>query len=383
MVALVRGGRSQRSVAREYGVTLDTVQRCLVRAGDRPLDEVDWSDQRSAGHRSPRRIVKTVEARVLALRRRLKDRSDLGEYGAAAIHREMRARGPRSVPSLRTIGRILERCGALDGRRRLRRQAPPRGWFLLDVAAGKAELDSFDMIEDLALRGGRPVNVLTGISLHGGLCLAGPAAQITAKSTVESLIEHWRAFGLPRYAKFDNDTVFQGNRRPDSFGRVLRLCLSLKVTPVFAPPLSRGFQADIEAFNGRWQDAVWRRFQFPNLAAVVDQSISFVQAHRERHAVRIEDAPARRPFPARWKLNLQTPLRGCVIFLRVTSLSGKATLLERTFSVDPNWCGRLVRAEVDLTANEIRFYALRRKHPNEHLLLAAHPYTPPTRRFSE
>jgi hypothetical protein len=370
-------------VAREFGVSLDTVQRSLARAGNRPLDQVDWTDQRSAGHGSPRRTSKTIEARVLAIRRRLKDRSDLGEYGAAAIRRELLARIQRPVPSLRTIGRILERCGALDGRRRLRTKAPPRGWFLLDVAAKKAELDSFDMIEDLALRGGRPVNVLTGISLHGGLSMACPAEQITAKSTVESLIEHWRTFGLPRYAKFDNDTVFQGNRKPDSFGRVLRLCLSLKVTPVFAPPLSRGFQADIEAFNGRWQEAVWRRFQFRNLAAVVDQSESFIQSHRERYAVRIEDAPTRRPFPARWKLNLQAPLKGCVIFIRVTSLSGKATVLERTYPVDPNWCGRLVRAEVDLTEKEIRFYALRRKHPDQHLHLATHPYTPPTRRFSE
>ena len=370
-------------MARQFGVSLDTVQRSLARAGNRPLDQVDWTDQRSAGHGSPRRTSKTIEARVLSIRRRLKGRSDLGEYGAAAIRRELLARAQRPVPSLRTIGRILERCGALDGRRRFRTKAPPRGWFLLDVAAKKVELDSFDMIEDLALRGGRPVNVLTGISLHGGLSMACPAEQITAKSTVESLIEHWRTFGLPRYAKFDNDTVFQGNRKPDSFGRVVRLCLSLKVTPVFAPPLSRGFQADIEAFNGRWQEAVWRRFQFRNLAAVVDQSESFIQSHRERYAVRIEDAPTRRPFPARWKLNLQAPLKGCVIFIRVTSLSGKATLLERTYPVDPNWCGRLVRADVDLTAKEIRFYGLRRKHPDQHLHLATHPYMPPTRRFSE
>ncbi len=121
----------------------------------------------------------------------------------------------------------------------MRHKAPPRGWFLSDVREQRAELDSFDMIEDLALRGGRPVNVLTGISLHGALGAAWPDAEITAKSTVESLIEHWQAFGLPAYAKFDNDTIFLGNRRPNSFGRVIRLCLMLKVTPIFAPPLSQ------------------------------------------------------------------------------------------------------------------------------------------------
>jgi hypothetical protein len=383
MVAEVRSGRSLRSAAKMFRVTLDTVQRWVARAADRPLDEVDWTDRPSGGPTSPRRTKRSVEERVLTVRRVLKTSSALGEYGAAAIRREMLARNLRKVPSLRTIGRILERRGALDGRRRMRRQAPPRGWFLSDVRTGRAELDSFDMIEDLALRGGHLVNVLTGISLQGALCAAWPAAQITAKSTVASLVEHWRLFGLPGYAKFDNDTIFQGNRCPNSFGRVIRLCLSLGVTPVFAPPLSRGFQADIEAFNRRWQESVWSRFTFRNRIEVLTQSQRFVEAHRNRHAVRIEDAPTRRNFPDRWRLNLQSPLQGMVIFIRVTSLSGRATLLEQTFDVSPTWCGRLVRAEVDLTAKQIRFYALRRKDPDNHELLSTQAYIPPTRRFSE
>ena len=54
---------------------------------------------------------------------------------------------------------------------------------------------------------------------------------------MEALIEHWRQHGLPDYAQFDNDTVFQGAHQwPDTFGRVTRLCLQLGVTPVFTPP---------------------------------------------------------------------------------------------------------------------------------------------------
>jgi hypothetical protein len=201
MVAEVRRGRSMRSVAKTFRVSLHTVQRWVTRAADGPLDEVDWVDRPSGDRTSSRRTKRSVERRVLTIRRVLKMKSDLGEYGAAAIRREMLARNQRGVPSLRTIGRILERGGALDGRRRMRHKAPPRGWFLSGVRAQRDELDSFDMIEDLALRGGRPVNVLTGISLHGALGAAWPGAEITAKSTVESLIEHWRAFGLPAYAK--------------------------------------------------------------------------------------------------------------------------------------------------------------------------------------
>src|SRR4029077_10911477 len=87
-----------------------------------------------------------------------------------------------------------------------------------------------------------------------GLCASWVRSSWTAKVTADTLIAHWRTYGLPQYAQFDNDTIFCGARQfPDSFGRVIRLCLQLDVIPVFAPPHETGFQAVIESFNGRWQ----------------------------------------------------------------------------------------------------------------------------------
>ena len=161
------------------------------------------------------------------------------------------------------------------------------------------------------------------------------------------------------------------------------MCLSLQVIPVFAPPLCRGFQADIEAFNRRWQDAVWSRFTFRNRDAVVAQSNRFVAAHRRRYAVRIEDAPTRQPFPKNWRLNLQQPAKQTVIFIRETNAKGQAVVLGHTFDVSPAWVHRLVRADVELTKGQVRFYALRRSDPHNHLHLATHKYNTPTKRFSE
>lgn len=384
MVSMVRNGLSPRAVARELRVALSTVQRWVARAKDDVLDRVDWSDRPVGCRVSAKRTKPRIESRVLKARRQLKTKSDLGEYGAAAIQRELKRQGEREAPAIRTIGRILARNGALDGRRRMRYKSPPPGWYLSDLADKRVELDSFDAIEDLVMRGGRDVNVLTGVSLYGGLCAAWPTERMTAKYTVDCLLSHWRTFGLPAYAKFDNGTIFQGAHQwPDSFGRVTRLCLSLQVTPVFAPPLSRGFQADIEAFNRRWQDAVWARFKFRDRVSLLDRSDRFVAAHRDRHAVRIEDAPSRRPFPRNWRLNLQGRLQGTVIFLRVTNAKGEATLLGRDVKASEIWCNRLVRVEVDLTKEQIRIFALRRKEPGKHVLLSTHTYKPPQTRFRE
>jgi hypothetical protein len=391
MVEAVLAGESMRAVANRFGVSLSHVQRWVTRARDSETTEVDWTDRAPGARRSLRRTSASMEQRILRLRRDLRERSDLGEYGAAAIRRALetqRASSPKlqklPVPSLRTIGRILERHGALDGRRRMRRTAPPRGWYLSDLATGEVELDSFDIVEDLVIRGGVDVNVLTGISLHGGLAAAWPRSQITAKNTVDSLVEHWREFGLPGYAKFDNDTVFQGAHQwPDSFGRVTRLCLGLGVTPVFAPPRETGFQADIESFNGRWQAKVWRRFEFADLKEVAAQSDRFLAALRDRVSARIGEAPSRIPFPERWRIDLQTPLRGQVIFLRRTDARGSVKVLGHSWTTSEVWCNRLVRVEVDLTRGELRTFALRRRSPNEQPQLSRHDYQPPRRRFQE
>ena len=198
MVAAVRDGEPMRSVARRHGVGLATVQLWVARAGGRPLGDVDWRDRPSAPGRT-RRTGPDTERLVLELRGSLRDASALGEHGAAAIRRELEALGgPGPLPSVRTIGRILERGGALDGRRRVRRLAPPAGWYLDDLRERRAELDSFDFIDGLWFRGGVPLDVLTGISLHGALPLAVPASGLRSGEAVAALEAHWRRAGRPR-----------------------------------------------------------------------------------------------------------------------------------------------------------------------------------------
>src|SRR5437667_2880488 len=106
MVAQVRAGVSMRAVARLHQVALFTVQWWVRRAEALSLEEVDWSNRSPLPARSSR-TAPAMEDRVLSLRRELRERSALGEYGAKAIYRELVARRHAAVPSLRTIGRIL------------------------------------------------------------------------------------------------------------------------------------------------------------------------------------------------------------------------------------------------------------------------------------
>lgn len=356
-MAAVRGGASQRSTARRFRVGLRTVQLWVQRAHGRDLDDVVWEDRPHTPHQV-RRIPQAIEDMVLVLRKELQA-SALGEIGAAAIRRELLDRRSEAPPSVRTIGRILERRGALDARRRVRRPPPPLGWYLPDLARGRVELDSFDVVQGLVIRGGVDVEVLNGISLHGGLVTSWPRTAVTAKTAVEDVTAHWIAVGLPCYAQFDNDTRFQGaHHHRDSSSRVMRLCLGLCVIPVFAPPRETGFQAAIESYNGRWQAKVWSRFQHQSLRDLQARSAEYVRAHGQRASARIEAAPSRRPFPPGWQLDVQAHPAGTIVYLRRTSERGYANLLGRDFLVDVHWAHRLVRAEVELDEGKISLLRL-------------------------
>jgi hypothetical protein len=380
MVAAVRAGASQRSVARRFGVALATLQLWVARAGGQPLELVDWSDRPHTA-RTVHRVAVTIEDRILEIRRVLREESDLGDYGPAAIRRALALELPADrLPSLRTIARVLDRRGALDARRRTRRPAPPAGWHLPDVRHRRAELDSFDVIEGLRFRGGVPLDVLTGLSLHGGLPMARPVIALRSSAVAGTLIDHWTKSGLPAYAQFDNDPRFIGGfAHPNSIGRVIRLCLAVGVVPVFVPPHEMGFQAAGEALNGRWQRAVWaRRPILADLATIQRRSDAFVTALRATRLVRIEAAPERRPLPTE-QPDLARPPAGRLVFLRRTGDAGEASVLGRRYRVSSLWVRRLVRAELDLDERRLRFFGLRRREPDDQPLLAETPFEPPER----
>src|SRR4051794_18666388 len=370
MVEAVRGGQSQHEVARAFHVSPSTVNRWVRHAHGRRLDRVDWSDRSRVPH-ATQRTAATIEDLVLDVRRQLRHESDLGFYGAEAIRDALASRGITPLPALRTINRILHRRGALDGQGRVRRPPPPRGWYLPEVARRGAELDSIDVVEGLVIKGGPQVEVLNTVSLHGGLVASWPRGEsVTAKFVVECLAEHWRQFGLPGYAQFDNDTIFQGPHvHPDVIGRVSRLCLGLGVVPVFVPPREPGFQAAIEQCNGSWQVRVRARFEHADLDGLADRSGRHVAALRRHRSDRIEAAPPRHALPGRWRLNLRARPKGRMAYVRRTDTERRAEVLGRAFEVDRHWAHRLVRAEVDLDAGMIRFCRLRRREPGDQPLI--------------
>jgi len=377
MVREVRAGRGLREVARQFKVDVGTVSLWLKRSADQRLDRFSFADSKPG--RAWNRTVQPVEQRILQTRAWLREHSVLGEYGADAIERVLHTETPISRA---TINRVLKRHGATDAPGRIRRPAPPKGWYLPEVAAGRAEVDCFDFIEDLKIAEGPLVNALTAKSVHGALTDAWMLSQLSAKGAVSCLQARWSRDGLPAHAQFDNDTVFQGAHQfADTVGRVSRLCLALGVIPVFVPPLEHGMQNTIEGFNALWQAKVWQRHRVSSMGELQMRSDQYIAAHRARAQQAAEAAPPRQPMPRDFELDLRAPLTGQIIFIRRTDERGQVHLLGQRFTVSPDWLHRLVRCEVDFDHHCIRCFALRRRVPTEQPLLTTLAYQRPDKPF--
>jgi hypothetical protein len=232
------------------------------------LERVNFCNNKSGLDVPSNKYSKRVEYRVLRVCKFLKEKNILGLFGPDTIRNTMIERGYREVPSRRTIVPIIKRHGLVDRRVRVRYPSPPPGWYLRDLVSKKAELDSVDIVEKLYWCGGQEVQLLNMISLHSSLLYSVADKVITAEIVIAALTEHWRQFGLPRYIQFDNDMIFQGSRKKNAIGRVIRFCLSLGVIPVFTTPYEQGFQGKIERFNGEIQRKFWRRKYFKDIRDV-------------------------------------------------------------------------------------------------------------------
>ncbi len=381
MVRLVRSGVSQREVARRYKVSVSTVSNWVKHSAGQRLDRVDFADSKPG--RAWNRTPKRMEQRIISLRAKLRDHSILGEYGARAIQAALASAGDnQALPSVITIHRVLHRYGMLDTARRVRHSAPPKGWYLPAVLAGDADLDCFDFIEDLKIAEGPLVSVLTAKSLHAGSADAWVMPQRSADQAARCLLQRWQRDGLPHYAQFDNDTIFQGAHQfADTVGRISRLCLALDVIPVFVAPFEHGMQNMIEGFNALWQAKVWQRYRVASAQELQLRSDRYIEADRLRRRAQAEQAPARRRLPSGFKLDLQARLRGQMIYIRRTDPRGRVHLLGQTFHVSQDWLHRLVRCEVDFDRHVIHCFALRRRVPQEQPLLTEIPYWRPHKPF--
>ena len=105
----------------------------------------------------------------------------------------------------------------------------------------------------------------------------------TSAFACQKLIRFWKIVGIPDFLQMDNDPAFWGSIKiPEAVGKVIRLCLSLKVIPVFIPQGEPWRNGIIEHFNNTMQNALLQT-EYANLDELRNAAAHYDDVHNKNH----------------------------------------------------------------------------------------------------
>lgn len=103
-------------------------------------------------------------------------------------------------------------------------------------------------------------------------------------NVLHSVVRFWQQRGMPDFLQMDNELSFRGsNRHPHSFGKLIRLALSLKITPVFIPVKEPWRNGIIEKFNDSFKKRFLNSQKYNDFAHMAGCAKEFETFHNSHH----------------------------------------------------------------------------------------------------
>jgi len=244
-------------------------------------------DLTRARHTVVNRTPAHLERAILGIRRRLAARATsqtrYALIGAPTIQQELKSLDFTSLPTLRTIERILQRAHLTCPRLRLA-QRLPRSAYPGPHAEDSNQVHQVDLVGPRYLSGDKTkyyfyvckdaFDQAVYAEFHAGNAMT---------QVLPFLVRAWQRLGLPQQVQFDNGRSFYApGRYARSLNRVIRLVLRLGVQPLFIPEAQPQRNGSVENFNGWFQPLLLRQ-TFPNAAAVRRELRRLVLATNEQH----------------------------------------------------------------------------------------------------
>ena len=168
--------------------------------------------------------------------------------GAQAILWELEDMNLDSIPSIRTINRILKRNDLTH--RRTGRYIPKGKKYPALTARKPNDIHQADIVGPCYLKGSFRFYSLNVVDLFTGRCAIEPLSNCCSESMLAAFWSIWLRLGIPENVQVDNELTFYGsNRYPRGMGFLIRLCLNNNVNPWFIPQREPWRNGVIEHFN--------------------------------------------------------------------------------------------------------------------------------------
>ena len=317
------------------------------------------------------RISPQVERTIVSIRRRLEARATpdtrYQRIGAPTIQAELRALQTTPFPGLRTIERVLHQRGLTSPRMRLAPPINPNG-YPAPIADNSNVLHQIDLVVPVYLKGQRQrwYIYVCKDAFDGAVYLKLARSRRMAE-VLAFLLEAWQHLGPPAQVQFDNAREFCGwGKAARYLSRVIRLCLCLRVTPIFIPQRRPQRNGAVENFNGWFQPLLFRRrFKYPailrrelaRLMTTVNEQ--HIQSRLgQRTVIQHRRGKRLRRLPVQFHLDTDhLPIsEGHVIFIRQVSRRGTINLLEQTFKVGQSHKFNYVKVVLDTRRQRLTVY---------------------------
>jgi len=276
--------------------------------------------------------------------------------------------GYSPLPSLRTIERILHEEGLTTPRCK-QKTAPALREYPAPSGRDSNDVHQLDLIGPRYLLGeGTKFYFVVVKDIFDQSSHIQLTTDRQAQTIIECVVEAWQVLGIPKLLQVDNGWEFLGSTRwTRSFGKVIRLCLMLKVELIFIPQRMACRNGSIENLNGQFNRLFVKGRQFKNPSHIRRELKLLNKAVNTQHvhpAIGSKTPHQYRRGKKIKKLSLnfvshKAPLPICagkVSFIRQVRPSGRITILNEKFKVGKRFKGQFVKATIFTKQKRFKVY---------------------------
>jgi IS30 family transposase len=365
-------GVSKTEIAQRLKKSRRWVQRWIARY-DRERSDKSLEDRSSAPKHKQAIYPQKIKDLVVKSRKARKAGDRKYPYalvGAEAIYYELLDLGISPLPPPRTIHFWLKQAGEIGKRQKLRKESNPTYPVLPCKAVN--DVHELDLKGPFYLKGSSQKYYLIVVrDVFGKKVALRVLKEKEMEQIIDFSVETWQKIGLPKFLQMDNGLEFRGsNAYPRSLSRLVRVCLDVKVRPVFIPTSEPWRNGVIENLNGLIQRLFLKAKTFKNEKQLFKEAQKLETCINTTHRLPALDGKTPQEFAAKallrclpsgynWrKRNLQL-VKGKVIFIRLVRKSGRITLAgDDKFLVGKKYKWQYVQAIVNVQKKQLGFYLM-------------------------
>jgi len=289
---------------------------------------------------------------------------------AEAIHYELRDLGVAPLPSPRTIHFWLKQAGEIEPQQKPHKASNPT--YPVPPCKAVNAVHELDLKGPFYLKNSSQKYYLIVLrDVFGKKVALRVLKEKEMEQIIDFLVETWQKIGLPHFLQMDNSLEFRGsNAYPRSLSRLVRVCLDVKVQPVFIPTSEPWRNGVIENLNGLIQRLFLKTKTFKNEKQLFKEAQKLETCINTTHHLPALDGKTPNEFAAKASLHFLRPgydwrkrnlqlVKGKVTFIRLVRKSGRITLTgDDKFLLGKKYKWQYVQAIVNVQKKQLDFYVM-------------------------